>query len=102
MMITVEELRSDIGYRWREDVTDQLDSLESHQLLHKDALKMEAQDELEVAYGIYRELVWRFPEDVDAWAGLVRTSGAFGRVEEAKVASEEWIRLQKAQGISSV
>jgi predicted Zn-dependent protease len=43
---------------------------------------------VEVAYQILRELVWRFPETLEAWRLLADVAARLGRSDEAKAAQQ--------------
>ena len=86
-MVNIHELTRDEGYRWREDFTETMSPDAIREFLLNEGKGMEAQEELDSAYAIYREMVWRFPEDGRAWAGLQRTARRLGLDEEERVAA---------------
>ena len=47
---------------------------------------MEEQEEWDSAYAIYRELIWRFPRNVEAWVGLHRVANQLGISEQVELA----------------
>ena len=59
---------------------------------------MESQSEWDSAYGIYRELVWRFPISWSVWDGLARTAHRLGCEDERAVAELHTRKLRSAQG----
>ena len=92
-MVTAELLRQEPDYGWNESLTEHMEGTTIHQYLLKASQELEGQDEWECAYGIFREMVWRFPNDAVAWQGLARTARAMRYDEEADVASLEAQRL---------
>lgn len=61
--------------------------------LHAAARELEARGEWDSAYGIYREMVWRFPSSGMAWDGLARAARHLGREDEAARASARALQL---------
>ena len=85
--VSTETLMCDDGYRWNDNLTEAMGGTELRDYLISEAFKYEA-IEWEVAYGIYRELVWRFPDDSNAWLGLSRSAQQMQRQSEAIVADK--------------
>jgi tetratricopeptide (TPR) repeat protein len=93
---TVEALRLDPDYRWNENLTEGMELEELWASLIRAAAELRGQREFECSYGIYRELVWRFPERPDAWEGLATFAARMGYHREALVALEEAERLNSS------
>ncbi len=85
-MISTETFTDDPGYRWQDDQTETMTPSEQYQFLVSEAVRMEQQDEWDCAYGIYRELVWRFPQDSRTWRGLEYTARQLRYEPEARAA----------------
>lgn len=77
----------DDGHRWREDEVAALPPDKARKLLLDDAREELAHQEWDVAYGILRELVWRFPETREAWRLLADVATRLGRIDEATAAA---------------
>jgi predicted Zn-dependent protease len=77
----------DEGYRWRESEVESLPPAQARALLLNDAREEAEHHELEVAYQILRELVWRFPESNERWQLLAIVARRLGHLYEAKAAA---------------
>jgi hypothetical protein len=73
----------DEDYRWCEDVIEALSPAEARKFLMRDAREMIDHDEWEVAYGILRELVWRFPDEWEGWSLVSQMATRLGKNDEA-------------------
>ena len=85
--ISTKTLTHDPGYRWNDNLTEDMSREEIKDYLVSEAFKYES-IEWEVAYGIYRELVWRFPELGGAWLGFANSARHMGRQLEANAAQK--------------
>ncbi len=79
-------LAEEPDYRWNEDYTESLAPTALYAYLYSEAQEMVGQDEWDVAYGIWRELVCRFPERAEAWRGLESAARALGYLDESSMA----------------
>jgi len=61
--------------------------VEAERLLLTDAQEMLDNSEWEIAYGIAREAVWRFPDSKPAWGILAVAAIKLGKVAEATEAA---------------
>lgn len=93
-MITAEAFLQEPECRWQENLTKSMDKVEMWKFLRHEARRMESQEEWELAYDIYRELVWRFPDRSDAWSNLARVATIMGFNDEARVATGYADRLK--------
>lgn len=84
--MTREDLVEHCDFRWKEDEVDAMSAGEQVQFLLSEAGRFEAQEEWETAYGIYRELVWRFPIHEDLWRRFAEVAERVGKNGEAEVA----------------
>jgi hypothetical protein len=82
----IETLRHDCDYRCNEDQTETMTDDERWHYLRAEAQKMDGQDELECVYDIYREIVWRFPDQAEAWREFAQVANRMGFSEEAQAA----------------
>ena len=90
----LDSLRCDPEYRWNDDVTDELTREELWARFIRDAEELDIHNEFEVSYGIYRKLVWRFPDRALAWQRLAEYAAKMGLSKEASVARRESERLK--------
>ncbi len=88
------ELAEDHGYRWCEDQTARISAGEVHRLLREAADELEREHEWDSAYGVYRELLWRFPRESVHWRGLARLASRLGKEEEAALALERAAEIE--------
>lgn len=94
--LTIESLKVDSGYSWNETHTVGMSESQLRNYLFDEANECDCYDEFEVAYGIYREIVWRFPTLADGWIGLSKSAGKMGLEAESRLASAEALRLKNS------
>ena len=92
---TIESLRLDPEYRWNDNITDGMASEELWTYLQQQAAELDRANEAECAYGIYREIVWRFPNRAAAWEGLAMFAAKMSFNDEARLAESEAERLKE-------
>ena len=90
---TVEYLRLDPEYRFSANVTDTMTTEELWTHLQQEAAELDRVNEAECSYGIYREMVWRFPNRPAAWEGLAKYAAKMSFHDEARIAQSEAERL---------
>ena len=76
--------QKDHGYRYNEDLTAAMATDEIWRYLSSEAERLAEVNEFEVSYGIYKELVWRFPRQSASWHGLARLAEKMGKASEAR------------------
>jgi hypothetical protein len=88
-MVTTDMLRQDPQRRWNEQLTEQMEASVLQDYLLSAAQELAGQEEWESAYDVYRELVWRFPDELRGWRGLAQMAQIRGFAEEAAVAETQ-------------
>jgi hypothetical protein len=96
---TIESLRLDPEYRWNDNTTDQMATEELWSYLREQAAELDRANEAECSYGIYREIVWRFPNRAAAWEGLAKYAAKMSFNDEARLAQSEAERLKDSSQI---
>jgi len=92
------ELAEDHGYRWCEDQTARMPAGEVRRFLREAVDELEREHEWDSAYGVYRELIWRFPGESVHWRGLARLASRLGEEGEAALASERAAEIEAGSG----
>lgn len=90
-------LFGDAGYRFNDNITEVMRADELARYLFAEAERMMSVNEAEVAYGILRELLWRYPYHSGiAWRLLATCAQEMGLDNEADAATRNSETLMKS------
>jgi hypothetical protein len=99
---TIESLQLDPHYRWNDHITDRMAPEEIWIYLIREADELDGVREFECSYGIYRELVWRYPDRAKSWEGLARFATKMGFDAEAQIAQAKSVQLRSVSENGSI